>query len=139
MASVAETIGYGATVEINDGGAGSYAQVFNIIDFDPPAEKLNFAESKRLDTPSAVIVSVPTMFDPGDCTMHLQTTDVGFSRLEGLRRAKTKCNFRFTIPVETGTKVRIVPGYIMQNKQDPVKPDEIETFACSIKIVGPES
>jgi len=139
MPAVAESIGFGSTLHVNDGASNAYVQVFNLNTFTPPSEKLNTVESKRLDTPGAVIVKVPTMFDPGECSAKLQFSQAGFARFETPRKAKTKINLKFTVVDDVSTTVVIVPGYVTQNKADAVEPDKITEFEVMFAICGPAS
>jgi hypothetical protein len=136
MADKLETIGYGTIVYIDDGTSHAYVAVDNLVDCDPPAEKLGTVESKRLNITAGVIVSVPTLFDPGEVSLRQQFTQLGFSRVETLRKAKTKSNFKFSIPDDTSTTVVIAPGYITQNKTSKVEADKITEFVTTFKVAG---
>lgn len=139
MADKVESIGFGTQVYVDDGASNAYVGVDNLVDCDPPAEQLGTVESKRLNIAGGVLVKVPTLFSPQDCQLRQQFTNAGFARMEGIRKAKAKRNFKFTIVDDvTGTTV-IVPGYITQNKTDKVEADKITEFVTSVAVCGAAS
>jgi hypothetical protein len=139
MADKVESIGYGTTVFVDDGASSAYVGIDNLIDCDPPAEKLNTVESKRLNIAGGVLVSVPTLFDPGECQVYQQFTNAGFSRMETLRKAKTLCHFKFTIVDDVSGTTVIVPGYVTQNQTEKVEADKITAFTTMFKVAGAAS
>lgn len=139
MADKAESIGYGSLLYINDGASSAYVVIDNVVDAEPPAEKLGTVESKRLSISGGVLVHVPTLFDPGEVQIKQQFTQAGFSRLEGLRKAKTKSNVKFTMVDDTSTTVVIVPGYFTQNKLSKLEADKITDFTSSFRVGGAAS
>src|SRR5262249_40508397 len=134
-----ESIGYNTLIFIDDGASNAYTAVDNVVSADPAAEKLNTVESKRLTISGAIIVHVPTLFDPGEITIQQQFTQLGFSRMEGLRKNKTKKNLKVTLPDDTSTTTTISPFYVLQNKLSKVEADKITEFVSTLRVVGATS
>lgn len=139
MADVNESIGLGATVHINDGASSAYVLIDMLVDYEPPDEVLGTVESKRLVMPSNVLIEVPTLLKPGNSKIRQQMSQAGFARMESLKRAKGKKNFKFTVPDDTSTTVVIVGGYITSNKRMKVEVDKLQEFETSVTHTGPQS
>lgn len=139
MADVNETIGSEATVHIDDGASNAYVAIDNLVDYEPPDEVLQTVESKRLNLPSDVIVEVPTVFKAGTTKIRQYLGQVAFARMEALRRAKTKKNFKYTVPDDEDTTVVIVAGFITSNKRMKVEVDKIQEFETTVVHTGPQS
>lgn len=136
MADKVESIGYGSTVFINDGAVNAYVLIDNLVDCDPPAEKLGHVESKRLAITGRVITSIPTLFDPGEIQIKQQFTQAGFARLETLRKARTVSNVKFSMIDDVSATVVIAPGYFLQNKTSKLEPDKITEFTSMFRVSG---
>lgn len=133
MPAVAESIGYGSTLYINDGASNAYAQAFNLVDMTPPHETLGTTTSKRLDSPGGVIGKVATMFTPGQSKATFQFDSVNYARFETLRKAKTNCNFKFTVNGATAAVVTIAPGFVTECAYSKVEGDKIVEFEVSFE------
>lgn len=139
MAAVAESIGYGTTVYIDDGVANAYVQMFNVVSIDPGSSKLGTVESKRLDLANSHIVEVPTLFKGGDIMVKQQFSNAGFTRINTLKNAKTLSNLKTTIVDDsTGTTV-IAPGYFVENKPSSIEADKITEMDITFTVAGPRS
>ena len=139
MADKVESIGYNSAAYIDDGAASAYVVVDNLLDFDNAAPKLGIVESKRLNTPNATAVKIPTIFDGGEAMLTQQHTQAGWNRLETLRKARAVKHVKFSVIDDTSTSVRVVPGYFVHNKQSKVKVDGITEFVTTFAISGAET
>lgn len=136
MAVGDESIGFGATLEINDGSADAFVVVPMIISLGIPAETVGVVESKRLDLPGGVIKKLTTLKDGGEVSIKQQFTNAGYARMEALRAAKGEKRFRFTIPDDNGDTVITVPGFITANKTDGLESEKITEFDTMVSISG---
>lgn len=139
MADVAESIGKGSTVHINDGGSNAYVAVDNLVDFEPPDPVLQTVESKRLTLPGDTLVEVPTIFKAGQAKLRWQMGHDNWTRFDGLRANKTKKNFKFTTNDDTSTTVVICAGMVTSNKRAKVEIDKIQEVDSTITLTGPTS
>jgi hypothetical protein len=139
MADTKESIGYGSQAYIDDGSASAYVIVDMLLEFENAAPKLGTVDSKRLDTPNATIVKVPTLFDGGECSLTQQFSQAGWTRLETLRKARAYKHVKFSVIDDTSTSVRIVPGLFTENKIDKVVADEITKFTTTFVVSGQET
>ena len=136
MAAVAESIGYGSQVYIDDGASNAYVQVFNVVSIDPGSEKLNTVESKYLEIADSVIRKVPTLFDGGTIMIKQQFSNAGFARINTLKTAKTHSHVKVTIDDDsTGTTI-IAPGYFTDNKPSTIEADKITEFDTEFTVDG---
>ena len=140
MAVGDESIGFGATLEIDDGGtgaaSGAYTEVPMITSLGVPARTTGIAESKRLDLPQAVIKKIATLKDGGEFSIKQQFTNAQFARLEVIREARQTNNFKITIPDDDGDTEIIVPGIITANKTDALEADKITEFETMVTVAG---
>ena len=136
MAVGDETIGYGSTLEINDGGAGAYVAVGKIEILGIPSKIVGTVQSKRLDLTNRVIKKLPTLVDPGNFTFRVQHTNAMYSRLKTIRDAHTDYHFRATIADDDGDTVITVPGLLVQVKPDDVDAEKITVLECTVEVSG---
>lgn len=141
MAIGDETIGFGATCEIDDAGDGSapgaaYTVVDKIVSLGVPSEKVGIVESKRLDLSGGVIKKLATLKDGGEFSIRQQFTHAGFDRMETIRAAKDEHLFKITIPDDDGDTEIIVPGIITENKTDSLEAEKITEFETMVTVSG---
>lgn len=145
MAVGDESIGFGATCEIDDGGTGAatgaaYTVVGMITSLGVPSDTTGIVESKRLDLPGGKVRKIATLLDGGEFSIKQQFTNAGFSRMEALRVAhqanKTFNLFKITIPDDDGDTEVIVPGIVTQNKTDALEADKITEFETMVTVQG---
>lgn len=139
MADVLESIGYGATVHIEDGAGPSYVIVDNLVDFDPPNEILQTVQSKRLSMASRRLIRIPTIYDPGETRLMVNMSQAGFTRFNTLKNNRTLENWKFTLNDDTSTTVIIVAGYVTGLKFNRIVADEIENYEVTIGHTGVQS
>lgn len=128
---MASTIGLGTTLEINDGVANAFQAVAGVVSIDPPDAEVQVAESKRLDLSNGLLGKVAATSDPGQFTFQYEYDSTLYSRLDGLKGVSK--SFKIT---PNGGSARTVPGFIVQNKQDPIEPDTIMTATCTVQVNG---
>lgn len=141
MAVGDESIGYGATVEIDDGGTGAvsggaYTELPKVTSLGVPSRKTNIVESKTLDSPAMVIRKIAAMKDGGEFSIKHQFTNAQFARLEVIREARQTNLFKITIPDDDGDTEIIVPGIITENKVDPLEPEKITEVETMVTVAG---
>lgn len=145
MAVGDESIGFGATCEIDDGGTGAatgaeYTEVDMIVTLGVPSEKTGIVESKRIDLPGGVIRKLATLKDGGEFSIKQQFTNAGFVRMQALRNAhqadKTWNLFKITVPDDDGDTEIIVPGIVTENKIDGLEAEKITEFETMITVQG---
>lgn len=130
------TIGYGGTLEINDGGGSSYVAVDGIVSLGIPNYTLGTVESKRLS--NTIIKKLPTIRKGDSFTIKQEFTNAGFARMKALLNARVEKLFRFTIPDDAGDTEIIVPGLVVSNKVADLEVDKITEFDTMVEISDEE-
>jgi hypothetical protein len=118
-----ESIGFGGTCEIDDGGTGAapgstFEEIAKVTSLGVPSEKVGVVESKTLDLPGGVIRKLPTLKDGGEFSIKQQFTHAGWARMETIRAAKQVHEWKFTIPDDDGDTEITVTGFITENKTE---------------------
>lgn len=136
MATGDATIGYGGTLDINDGGGDSWVAVNAIITLGIPNYTLGTVESKRLS--STIIKKIPTIRKGDSFTIKQEFTNAGYARMKTLLNNRTEKLFRFTIPDDDGDTEITVPGIVVSNKVSDLEPDKITEFDTMVEISDEE-
>lgn len=131
-----ESIGFGGTFEINDGDADAYVVVPKIETLGVPNETTNIVESKRLDLEDAVIVKIAALKDGGTFNVKAQLIAATRTRIETIRKNRTKKQFRVTVPIDTGTIAVTVPGYITAAPIEDLEAEKISVINITITVSG---
>lgn len=144
MAVGDETIGYGCTCHIDDGGTGAasgaaYTLVDKLVGITVPARKTGTTESKRLDLPTRLVKKIATLVDGGELTLKQQFTNAGYARLEIIRNAYQENLFKITVQDDNGDTTIIVKGIVTENKIDNIESDKITEFETMVTISGESS
>lgn len=138
MAVGDESIGFGATVEIDDGGSGAtpgggaYAEVDMVTTVTVPSIKTGTTESKRLAL--ARVRKIATIEDGGEFSVKQQFTHAGWARMEAHRAGKHRCSYRVTVPDDDGDTEVTVVGIITENKTDGLEADKITEFETMVTV-----
>lgn len=135
-----EKLGYGATLEINDGGGSAFVAVPNITAMDFPSVMRNVIESKRVDLPEQFIVKLKGLKNRDDIVVTSDVTNTEHARLKALAEGETDYQFRFTVPDDTsntGTSVT-VNGFVRNHKINSVTPEGINEMQTTITVYGPD-
>lgn len=132
-----ESIGFGGTVDIDDGGTGaapgaSFVNVVNVVTLGVPSIKTNTTESKRLTL--ARIRKIATIEDGGEFSIKQQFTNAGFARMETIRTAKARHTFRITVPDDDSDTVIEVVCLITENKTDSLESEKITEFETMLSV-----
>lgn len=138
MAVGEESIGFGGTLEINDGAGDTFVAVDMIVTLGIPNYTVGTVESKRLDLPGGVIKKLATLKNGGSLTVKQQFTNAGYARMNALRDAKAEKQFRFTIPDDDGDTQVTVPGLVTANKVSDLDAEKITEFDTTIEVSGAE-
>lgn len=139
MAVGSETIGYGATLEINDGVASAFVPVDMLTTLGVPSYVTGTVESKRLDLPNRVIIKLPTLVNGGNYQFSCQFTHAQHARLVAARDALAEYQFRVTIPDDDGDTVVTAPGILTEVKVDDLDPEKITVINCTVEVSGDDS
>lgn len=135
-----EKLGYGATLEINDGGGGSFVAVPNITAMNVPSVMRNVIESRRLDLPENFVVKLKGLKNRDSIVVTSQLTNAEHARLKALAEGETDYQFRFTVPDDTGltgTQVT-VNGFIRNHTITSVETEKINEMETTIEVYGPD-
>lgn len=139
MAVGDESIGYGATLEINDGPASAFEVVPMLTTLGVPSYVTGVVESKRLDLPNRVIIKLPTLVNGGSFPFSLQFTHEQHARLILVRDALAEYQFRVTIPDDDGDTVVTAPGILTEVKVDDLDPEKITVIDCTVEVSGDDT
>jgi hypothetical protein len=127
-------IGYGSTLQINDGASSAFEDVDNLVDIDPPDEMWGDTQSKRLDLASQQLTYVKTLKDGGEFSFTYEFDSTAFARMEALKGADK--SYKIT---PTGGSARTVPGFLTKNKMNQIQADGIITVTATVRVTGPAS
>lgn len=119
MAQGDATIGYGATLAVNDGSGGSFVAVEAITKLGVASYSVNMVESKRLENDIVKIIAGIKKGEP--FTVLMENTRAGKARFDALLDTRAEYQWRFNIPDDEGADEFDVPGIVQA-----VKPSEIE-------------
>ena len=133
-----ESIGYGATLEINDGASSAFVEVPKLEKLGFPNETTGTAESKTLDLPEAVIRKLPTLKDGGSFTFTYEVLAETYERVETIRKARSIKEYRVTVPVDTGTIEVVVKGFISANQIEDIEAEKITVGNVTVVVSGPQ-
>jgi hypothetical protein len=133
-----ESIGYGATLKINDGTASAFVTVPKLTKLGIPNETTGTAESKTLDLPEAVIRKLPTLKDGGTFVFSYEVIGATYDRVEAIRSARAIKQFQVSVPVDTGDIEITVEGYVSQNPMEDVEADKITIANATVVVSGPQ-
>jgi hypothetical protein len=139
MAVGDETIGYGATLEIDDGVGDAYAVVDKIVTLGVASYVTGVVESKRLDLTNRVIIKLPTLVNGGNFQFTVQFTHATYARLVAVRDLLAAKNFRFTIPDDDGDTVYTVPGILTETKVEDLDAEKITVISCTVEVSGDDT
>lgn len=136
MAIGDETIGYGSTLEINDGSGGAFVAVPKIVTLGVPSYVVGTVESKRLDLTNRVIVKLATLVNGGSFQFSVQHTNAMLTRLEAIRTALVPKQFRVTIIDDDGNYSKTVPGILTENKVQDLDAEKITVIDVTVEVSG---
>lgn len=134
MAVGDESIGFGGTLEINDGPADAFVEVDAVISLGIPNYVMGTVESKRLSR--AVVKKLPTILNGGNLTIKQDFTHAGYARMQAIKG--TEKLFKFTIPDDDGDTEITVPGIVTQNKVSDLDPEKVTEFDTTVEISDEE-
>lgn len=133
-----ESIGYGATLKINDGASSAFVAVPKLTKLGIPTEKTGTAESKALDLPEAVIRKLPTLKDGGTFTFSYQAIGATFDRIEVIRAARSTKQWQVSVPIDTGEIEITVEGFVEMNGLEDIEADKITVGNVTVVVSGPQ-
>lgn len=132
------SVGYGATLELDDGASSAYVAIADLVDIDPPEETATVVSSKRLSLTGGVLTKTATgIRDPGTFTFTYELSAANKARLDLVKGVQK--NWKFTLPSVGGNYVKVVPGILTSNKIKAVTAEEIETATATVEVSGQES
>ncbi len=134
MAVGDETIGFGGTIEIDDGGGSSFIELAAVVSLGIPVYTTGTVESKRLNR--EVVKFLPTIAKGEALTIRHNFTNANWARVEAIRG--TEKNFRFTVPDDDGDTVRTVPGIITANKTSDLDPEQVTMIETMVQVSDAE-
>lgn len=131
-----EQVGFGGTLEINDGAADAFVVVPKVETLGVPSETVGVVESKRLDLPDATIIKLATLKNGGTFSFKVQVTAATYMRLDAIKIARATKQYRVSVPVDTG-KLRVtVPGIIASNPIEDLESEKITVMNVTIEVAG---
>jgi hypothetical protein len=139
MAVGDEQIGYGATLEIDDGVADAFEEVPMLVTLGVPSYVTGVVESKRLDLPNRVIIKLPTLVNGGNYSFSCQFTHAQYARLVATRDLLAEKNFRVTIPDDDGDTVVTAPGILTEVKVQDLDAEKITVIDCTVEVSGDDT
>jgi hypothetical protein len=125
------TIGFGGTVEVDDGGGGAFVEIDAVLTLGVPTITTGTVESKRLA--SDFIKKLATVNKGESLSIKQEFTNAGYARMEALRDRATH-RFRFTIPDDNGDTVITAPCIVTANKVADMESDKITEFDTMLEI-----
>jgi hypothetical protein len=138
MAVNDESIGFGGTVELNDGPGDTFVVIPKVTSLGVPSATVGTVESKRLDLTGGVIVKLATLINGGSVTIKHQFTHAQFARLETVRKARIEKLLRVTVPDDDGNTEVTVPVLLTQNKTSDLDAEKITEIDSMFEVSGDE-
>lgn len=139
MAVGDETIGFGGTLEVNDGVGDAYVEIPKVVTLGVPSYVTGVVESKRLDLTNRVIIKLPTLVNGGSFTFQVQHTNETHGRLVAIRDALEAYQWRVTVPDDDGDTVVTAPGILTECKIEDLDAEKITVIACTVEVSGDDS
>lgn len=134
------TLGWGGTIEINDGASNTFVAVPDVITIDPPAEVTGVVERRLLGLANRVITAKPGMKNPGEFTYSFEQTTEERNRHDTLRADQTIKNFKITVQDDDGSDlVKTYPGFITTVKTEALEDEKITVCAVTVRVTGAAS
>jgi hypothetical protein len=130
------TIGYGGTLEINDGGGDSYVPVTAIVTVGVPSYTFGTVESKRLNR--EVIVMLKTLKKGETFIIKQDRTNAEHARMKALFNSRESKLFRVTVPDDAGGEETTVPGLVVGFKSSDMDPEQITTMETTVQVSDEE-
>lgn len=130
MATGDATIGFGATVEVDDNG-GSFADIDAVVGFGVPTITTNTVESKRI---ASIFIKKLAAAKKGEpWSIKQEFTHAGYARMKALED-RASHRFRVTIPDDNGDTVVIAPCIVAANKVSDLELEGITMLETMLEI-----
>jgi hypothetical protein len=139
MAVGDETIGYGSTLEVDDGPGATFVVIPKIQTLGVPSYVTGVVESKRLDLTNRVIVKLPTLVNGGSFSFTAQFTNESHARLVAVRDALVAYNWRVTIIDDDTDTTVTAPGILTECKVEDLDAEKITVINCTVEVSGDDS
>jgi hypothetical protein len=139
MAVGDETIGYGSTLEVEDGPGPTFVVIPKIQTLGVPSYVTGVVESKRLDLTNRVIVKIPTLVNGGSWTFTVQFTNETHARLVAIRDALVEINWRVTISDDDTDTTVTAPGILTECKVEDLDAEKITVINCTVEVSGDDT
>ena len=139
MAINDETIGYGSTLEVNDGPAAAFVVIPKIVTLGVPSYVTGVVESKRLDLTNKVIVKLPTLVNGGSWSFTAQFTHATHARLIAIRDALVAYQWRVTILDDDTDTTVTAPGILTECKVEDLDAEKITVINCTVEVSGDDT
>src|SRR5688572_26565664 len=112
----------GLDLQVNDGGAGAYADITGVITVTPPSLEVGSYDSTHLNATAGILTKEPlSRAELGTFEWTMFDDPTEYSRLVGLRG--TKKNFKIVYPSTPATN-DVIPAFISKVEQLPQENQE---------------
>lgn len=138
MAVGDESVGFGATIEVNDGNGDTFVVIGKCEIIGVPCQTVGTVQSKRLDLENGVIKKLATLIDGGSFPFRVQHTNEAHVRLRTILRAREEKQWRVTVPDDDSDTTVTVPGILTEAKKDDLDPEKITVINCMVEVSGDE-
>lgn len=136
MAVGDETIGYGATLEVNDGVSAAFVIIPKVVTLGVPSYVTGVVESKRLDLTNRVTLKLATLVNGGSFTFTAQFTHETHARLVAIRDTLAAYQWKVTIPDDDGDTTVTAPGILTECKVEDLDAEKITVINCTVEVSG---
>lgn len=131
-----EVIGFGGTLEINDGVADAFVAVPKIVTLDVPDTAVTIIESRRLDLADATIKKLAGLKNGGSFTFQVQVIAATRTRILAIKDERLEKQYRVSVPVDTGTYQVTVPGIIETAPIETLEAEKITVMNVTVAVSG---
>lgn len=125
-------IGYGASVEIDDGASNAFAAFVDVTSLTPPAKEATDVETWHLNSANKVKTYQPGMYEPGECVVNSWYSDAEYER----HYANIGEAHNFKVKFSASGTVVTFPGYIKKVEAGIGGGEENKTLVTTIKVTG---
>lgn len=136
-----ETIGYGVTIEVDDGAGNTYVVIPKCEMVGVPSKVIGTVESKRVDLDQRTVVKLKTLTNGGSFQFRAQHIHATYARLAAIRDDydRDEYNWRVTVPDDDDDTVITVPGILTEAKIEDVEAEKITVIMCTVEVSGASS
>ncbi len=132
---MADTIGFGAIVKVDDGGtgasSGSQTAFVEVVSIKPPFYETGDVETSHIATTGRVKTYIPGMIEPGMFSFTQRWTTSAYTR--ALTLSYTSHTWQVLFPDGTTSSF---PGFVKKVEVEEVSAENVVNMTLDVKVTG---